>query len=102
MKRENEKHPVISLSGESFKHYLINRYGEHVGDYAWKNASSEWAEPVPSETLNQLYNRAKTEIENSGGSLMSYAVVDDELVNCGTVDAPWPDNCMWVLQFNND
>ena len=102
MKRENEKQPVISLSDESFKHYLIHRYGEHPGNYSWENAREEWSEPIPSETLIQLYNRAKEDIENSGGRIVGYEVVDDVLISHEGVNAQWPENWMWVLQFNND
>jgi DTW domain-containing protein YfiP len=89
MKKKNEKNPVISLSDESFKHYLIERYREETD----LSSADSWI---------ALYNHAKQDMEQSGGRITGYEVVNDELVGHDRVNQQWPGNWMWVLQFNNE
>ncbi|NIJ54758.1 hypothetical protein [Dyadobacter arcticus] len=89
MKTEIEKHSVISLSDESFKHYLVQRYSNDP-EMDLKSTKN-WV---------QLYNHAKNDIEKSGGRITGYEMVDEVLVSHEGVHSQWPLHWMWVLQFN--
>ncbi|TLV02145.1 hypothetical protein [Dyadobacter luticola] len=89
MKTNSQKHAVISLSHESFKHYLVQRYAE--------NPEKEY---TTREDWINLYNHAKEDMEKSGGRIIGYELVDEELVSHERINSYWPANWMWVLQFN--
>ena len=102
MKRASERHAVISLSGETFKHYLLERYGFKTENAAWTDSEDEYEESIPAETWIALYNRAKKDIEGAGGRLLGYELVNDELVSHDRIASYWPANWMWVLQFSEN
>ncbi|WAC12580.1 hypothetical protein [Dyadobacter pollutisoli] len=102
MKMENEKHSVISLSDESFKHYLIERYADTQDEAAGK----EWQEGsqviVSPENWIRLFNKAKADLAKKGGSVTGYELVNNVLLSHDGIHAHWPMNWMWVLQFSHD
>lgn len=100
MKSEHEKQTVITLNDESFKHYLIERYGN--GAQTWtklKNASQDLISP---ETWIQLYNHAKDDVTKRGGTLIGYELVNNVLLSHDGINAHWPMNWMWVIRFGKD
>ena len=102
MEKENDKQAVISLSDECFKHYLIQRYIEDPGYPNWRGLEEMSRELIPSDTWVALYQRAKADLENMGGRLTGYEMVDDVLVSHEGTISHWPLNWMWVMQFNNN
>ncbi|WP_031529266.1 hypothetical protein [Dyadobacter crusticola] len=101
MKLETDRKPVITLSNESFKHYLLQRYGAN-SDESWRKLFHVSQELISPDTWIKLYNRAKADLESSGGCITGYEVVDDELVSHEAIGAYWPGNCMWVMQFEHE
>jgi uncharacterized protein YjaZ len=102
MEGENEKQTVITLNGESFKHYLIERYGKHAENSNWerfKNASQDLISP---ETWVKLYHYAKQDISQKGGSLIGYELVNNILLSHDGINSHWPMNWMWVMRFGRD
>jgi hypothetical protein len=102
MRRESDKHGVISLSNECFKHYLIERYGKVTENAAWTDLEDLPEDLIPAETWIDLVNKAKQDIEGNGGRLLAYEVVNDELISHERIVSYWPVNWMWVLQFSNN
>lgn len=102
MKMENEKHSVISLSDESFKHYLIERYAGTQGETTGREWTEEARDIVPHETWIRLFNKAKADLEKKGGSVTGYELVNNILLSHDGINAHWPMNWMWVIQFSHD
>lgn len=102
MKTESEKQAVISLSDESFKHYLMQRYSNNYDDSTLKRLKGMSQDLISSETWIQLYNRAKADLEKNGGRLTGYEIIGDVLVSHDRINSHWPINWMWVLQFNQN
>jgi uncharacterized protein YjaZ len=101
MKTGNEKRTVISLSDESFRHYLIERYSKNDENSGWKRLKEISQDLITTDTWIRLYNRAKADLEQSGGRLIGYEVVDEVLVSHERIHSQWPMNLMWVMQFND-
>jgi hypothetical protein len=101
MKIESDRRPVITLSNESFKHYLIQRYSA-TSEEPWKKLVHVSQELISSDTWIKLYHRAKADMENAGGCIIGFEVIGNELVSHEAVNSHWPVNWMWVLQFEND
>jgi hypothetical protein len=100
MKMENEKHSVISLSDESFRHYLIERYAgtqERPAGKEWLEGSQEI---ISSEAWIELFNKAKADLEKKGGSVTGYELVNNILLSHDDIHSQWPMNWMWVIQFS--
>jgi hypothetical protein len=102
MKMENEKHSVISLSDESFKHYLIERYAGTQEEAARKEWLEGSGEIVSSETWIRLFNEAKSDLEKRGGRVTGYELVNNILLSHDGIKSQWPMNWMWVIQFSHD
>lgn len=102
MEIENEKQTVITLNDESFKHYLIERYGDNGESSHWKKLKSASQELVSSEMWVQLFNRAKEDLARKGGSLTGYELVNNILLSHDGVNANWPMNWMWVIRFGRN
>jgi len=102
MESENEKQAVITLNDESFKHYLIERYGSSAENSNWKKLKNASQELVSAETWVQLYNRAKEDVSRKGGSLIGYELVNNVLLSHDGVNSHWPVNWMWVIRFGRD
>ena len=102
MKTENAKRAVISLSNESFKHYLIERYSQNGENSGWRRLKEMSQDLITTDTWIRLYNKAKADLEQSGGRLIGYEVVDEVLVSHERIQSNWPMNWMWVMQFNKD
>lgn len=101
MESENEKQAVITLNDESFKHYLIERYGTSE-NFNWKKLKSASQELISPETWIQLYNRAKEDLAQKGGSLMGYELVNNILLSHDGINSHWPMNWMWVIRFERN
>ncbi|WP_229208022.1 hypothetical protein [Dyadobacter beijingensis] len=99
---ESEKQTVITLNDESFKHYLIERYGDSAENSSWKKLKNASQELVSHETWVQLYHRAKEDVARKGGSLIGYELVNNILLSHDGINSHWPMNWMWVIRFGRD
>ncbi|WP_353721291.1 hypothetical protein [Dyadobacter sp. 676] len=102
MESATQKQAVITLNGESFKHYLIERYGNAVENSNWQRFKNASQELISAETWIQLYNRAKEDLAQKGGSLIGYELVDNILLSHDGIGSHWPMNWMWVIRFGHD
>lgn len=102
MEGENEKQTVITLNNESFKHYLIERYGDYAESSNWKRLKSASQDLISHETWVQLYNQAKHDITQKGGSLIGYELVNNILLSHDGINSHWPMNWMWVMRFGRN
>jgi hypothetical protein len=102
MKREKEKSIVISLSDESFKHYLIERYGNQSESNVAADLKEANEESISADTWVKLYRTAKQDLERVGGRITGYEVVNDELVSHEGIRSYWPAHWMWVMQFRSN
>ena len=102
MEGENEKQTVITLNDESFKHYLIERYGSYAENSSWTRIKNASQDLISHETWVQLYNRAKHDITQKGGSLIGYELVNNILLSHDGINSPWPMNWMWVMRFGRN
>lgn len=102
MEKEHEKQTVITLNDESFKHYLVERYGHGMTQSNWNKLKTVSLELISPETWIQLYNRAKEDLAQKGGKLIGYELVNNILLSHDGVKSHWPMNWMWVIQFGDD
>ena len=99
MRHANNRKTVLSLSNESFKHYLLLRYVNDSADPKWKQLAFVSAELIAPEVWIQLHNYARADVESHGGRLIEYELVDQELVRHDSINSDaWPANWMWVIQ----
>ncbi|MCE7068177.1 hypothetical protein [Dyadobacter sp. CY326] len=102
MRQVSIKKTVLSLSNESFKHYLLLRYVNESADPQWKQFAFVSADSISSDTWIQLHNYARAEVEKQGGKLLGYEMVDEELVSHDSINSnAWPTDWMWVIQQNS-
>lgn len=100
MEGENEKQTVITLNDESFKHYLIERYGDNARGSNWQRLKTASQDLISPETWIQLYHQAKHDITQKGGSLIGYELVNNNiLLSHDGINSHWPMNWMWVMRF---
>lgn len=102
MESGHENQPVITLNDESFKQYLIARYGRTFENPNWQKLKNASQDLVSGDTWVQLYNRAKDDLAQRGGSLMGYELINNVLLSHDGVNASWPMNWMWVIRFGRD
>lgn len=102
MEKEHEKQTVITLNDESFKSYLVERYGHGMSQSNWNKLKNVSLELISPETWIQLYNRAKEDLAQKGGKLIGYELVNNILLSHDGVNSHWPMNWMWVIQFGDD
>lgn len=102
MESEHEKQTVITLNDESFKHYLIERYGNNSEHSHWKKLRNASQELISPDMWVQLFNRAKEDLAQRGGSLTGYELVNNILLSHDGVNTNWPMNWMWVIRFGRD
>jgi hypothetical protein len=102
MESEHERQTVITLNDESFKHYLIERYGSGAETSNWERLKNASQELVSAETWVQLYNHAKEDLAKKGGSVIGYELVNNILLSHDGVNSHWPMNWMWVIRFGRD
>lgn len=99
MRHNHNRKTVLSLSNESFKHYLLLRYVNESADPKWKRLAFVSADLISSEIWIQLHNYARADVESQGGKLIGYELVDEELVSHESINTnAWPANWMWVIQ----
>lgn len=99
MTKGNTRKTVLSLSNETFKHYLLLRYVNDSADPKWKRLSFVSAELIAPEVWIQLHNYARADVERQGGRLIGYELVDEKLVRHDSINSDaWPANWMWVIQ----
>jgi hypothetical protein len=99
MAHEQNGKTVLSLSNESFKHYLLLRYVSNSNDPKWKRLSFVSAELITPEIWIQLHDYARADVESQGGRLIGYELVDEKLVRHDRINSnAWPANWMWVIQ----
>ncbi|MCF2506445.1 hypothetical protein L0663_23830 [Dyadobacter sp. CY107] len=99
MKQGRNRKTVLSLSNETFKHYLLLRYVNDSADPKWKRLSFVSTELISPEIWIQLHNYARADVESQGGRLIGYELVDEKLVRHDSINSnAWPANWMWVIQ----
>ncbi|MCF2496095.1 MULTISPECIES: hypothetical protein [Dyadobacter] len=99
MKHADTRKTILSLSNESFKHYLLLRYVDDSSDPKWKRLSFVSVELIAPEVWIQLHNYARADVESQGGRLIGYEVIDEKLVRHDSIRSnSWPADWMWVIQ----
>lgn len=99
MKDEGNKHTILSLTNDSFKHYLLLNYVSNASNPQWRRLNFISEELISSQTWIQLQNYARADVESKGGSLTGYEVVGEKLVSHEEIKSDfWPANWMWVIQ----
>jgi hypothetical protein len=102
MKDEGHKHTILSLTNDSFKHYLLLNYVSNASNPQWRRLSFISEELISSQTWIQLQNYARVDVESRGGKLTGYEMVGEELVSHEKINSDsWPANWMWVIQRND-
>lgn len=102
MRDDDHKHTILSLTSDSFKHYLLVNYVNNASNPQWKRLNFISEELISSQTWIQLQNYARVDVESRGGSLTGYEVVGEELVSHKKINSDfWPANWMWVIQKND-
>ncbi|QRR03171.1 hypothetical protein [Dyadobacter sandarakinus] len=96
---KRQQHTVLSLNGESFKHYLLLRYVNNSADPRWKRLSLVSEDLIAPEVWIQLQHYAKQDLESQGGKLFGCELVDEQLVQHDGIHSNfWPANWMWVIE----
>ncbi|TLU98132.1 hypothetical protein [Dyadobacter luticola] len=95
---KNQKTTILSLSSESFKHYLLLQYVANSSDPKWRRLNFVSEDMILPEIWIQLHDHAKADVESQGGRLMGYEVVNQKIVRRNGIKTDfWPDNRMWVI-----
>jgi len=103
MRHSNTRKTVLSLSNETFKHYLLLRYVNDSPDPKWKRLAFVSAEKITPEIWIQLHNYARADVESHGGRLIGYEMVNEELVRHDSINSgAWPTTWMWVIQLRDN
>jgi len=93
---------VLSLNSDSFKHYLLLKYGSKSSDSERERLGFVSEELISAEFWIQLQDYARADVESQGGKLLGYEVVNEELVSHEKINSNlWPANWMWVIQKQN-
>ncbi|WP_439557547.1 hypothetical protein [Dyadobacter sp.] len=95
---KTRKLAVMSLTNDTFKHYLVLRYVNNSTDPKWQQLTFVSQDNISAEVWLQLYNYAKTDVESQGGHLTGYEVVNERIVKHDGISTDyWPANWMWVI-----
>jgi hypothetical protein len=98
MRNGNVKRTVLSLSNDSYKHYLLLRYVNNSPDPKWRRLSFVSEELITPEIWIQLHNYARADVESRGGRLTGYEIINERFIRHDNIKSEyWPANWMWVI-----
>ena len=98
-----QKAPVITLTDESFKQFLLLMYGKTTTDTGYDAAALGEQQIDRLHFWNGLFRNALHSVLQKGGAITGFRYVNGgfEKLETSQLDC-WPSNCMWVIQLGAD
>ena len=95
-----KKAPVITLTDQSFKQFLLLMYGKTNTETDYDTAAAKEQQTDRLHFWNGLFRNALDNILQKGGAITGFRYVNGgfERLEITQFDH-WPSNCMWVIQL---